>query len=130
MEVITKGFVCLCLVFLCSLGLPEGILGEENKSKCPPETFTSQEGFNLTAWAQHPFYIQEQMVTVFQPRENLFCTRALYTMINDERRDELEVLLTENEGGVNGKRNEPGSMGFSHKMIVPDLSIPSQVRDM
>jgi lipocalin len=82
--------------------------------------------FNLTAWVEHEWYTQQQMPTVFQPKENLFCVRAYYDAVSP---DELDVLLTDNEGGVTGPNNEPGSMGFTHKMIINDpVNAPSKMK--
>ncbi len=44
---------------------------------CPPTGFDSIKDFNLSAWTEHPWYIQEQMPVVYQ-RPPFFCVRASY----------------------------------------------------
>ena len=33
----------------------------QQEADCPPEGFDSIEPFNVTAWTDHPWYIQEQI---------------------------------------------------------------------
>ena len=40
----------------------------QQKADCPPEGFDSIEPFNVTAWTDHPWYIQEQMPVFYQVR--------------------------------------------------------------
>merc|ERR1712176_479287 len=74
-------FVCAFLVLVThsqwAWAEEEPVSGgeEENTSTnttteatCPPEGFDSkQDGFNLTAWTDSPWFIQEQMPVIYQP---------------------------------------------------------------
>lgn len=40
----------------------------QQEADCPPEGFDSIEPFNVTAWTDHPWYIQEQMPVLYQVR--------------------------------------------------------------
>merc|ERR1712203_1185387 len=45
---------------------------------CPPPGFNSVENFNLSAWTEHPWYIQEQMPVIYQqPGDLLLRSRVL-----------------------------------------------------
>merc|ERR1719231_107364 len=45
---------------------------------CPK--VTTQPNFNLTAYIDHPWYIQEMMAISYEPTERNFCTRAEYSL--------------------------------------------------
>merc|ERR1712174_79619 len=46
---------------------------------CPPPNFDSISPFNLTAWTEHDWFIQEQMPVAYQPSP-FFCVRASYRL--------------------------------------------------
>merc|ERR1711990_1236003 len=89
---------------------------------CPPPGFNSVENFNLSAWTEHPWYIQEQMPVIYQQPESFFCVRASYKQLGD---DAVQVLNTANKGSVDGPQQSDGP---PLKAVIPDLSDPSKLK--
>jgi len=89
---------------------------------CPPPGFNSVENFNLSAWTEHPWYIQEQMPVIYQQPETFFCVRASYKQLGD---DAVQVLNTANKGSVDGPQQNDGP---PLKAVIPDLSDPSKLK--
>lgn len=50
----------------------------EAPPSCPPPGLTSMEGFNLTAYVQGRWYIQEQMPVSYLDADSLYCVSASY----------------------------------------------------
>ncbi|WZN67216.1 hypothetical protein HKI87_18g87880 [Chloropicon roscoffensis] len=92
----------------------------QQKADCPPEGFDSIEPFNVTAWTDHPWFIQEQM-PVFYQKPPFFCVRAKYNMVSDT---EIEVYNTASTGSVDGP---PQNGGPPLKAVVPNPSEPSKL---
>lgn len=60
---------------------------------CAPVSTASP--FDLDAYAAHAWYVQQQQVVRYQPRESLYCVRASYRVNDDDavvRRDETSPL--------------------------------------
>merc|ERR1712188_20329 len=68
-------------------------------SSCPPAGFDSISNFNLSAWTEHPWFIQEQMANAYQ-KPPFYCVRASYTP--QEGGKEVKVFNTASLGGVDG----------------------------
>lgn len=66
-----------------------------SSSSCAP--VTTADPFDLEAYAVHPWYVQEQQVTSYQPLDALYCVRASYTVAQDG--DSVSVLNTANVVG-------------------------------
>lgn len=50
----------------------------EAPPSCPPPGLTSMKGFNLTAYVQGRWYIQEQMPVSYLKADSLYCVSARY----------------------------------------------------
>ena len=45
----------------------------------PCRVVSTADPFNLTAYAVHPWYVQQQQIISYQPLDTLYCVRASYT---------------------------------------------------
>ncbi|EEH54488.1 uncharacterized protein MICPUCDRAFT_41142 [Micromonas pusilla CCMP1545] len=91
---------------------------------CAPVSTASP--FDLDAYAAHAWYVQQQQVVRYQPRESLYCVRASYR-VNDD--DAVDVYNTANVGGVDGPPQN--SDGFRLRAVIdPDADddAPSKLR--
>jgi len=101
------------------------VANETETIPCPPEGFDSmQEGFNLSAWVEHPWFIQEQMPVSYQPLSDFYCTRARYKQVSD---DEVEVYNSANQGSVDGTSTGADSFG-PLKAVIPNTDDPSKLK--
>jgi len=56
-------------------------MGKRHSSDiCPPESLTVQEPFDLEAYVREDWWVQEQMVTQYLPKEQNYCVKARYTL--------------------------------------------------
>jgi hypothetical protein len=55
----------------------------DNQTICPPAHIHpyNRSLFNLTDFTGHPWYVQQQMLVIYQQESDLFCTRDLYRLI-------------------------------------------------
>lgn len=95
-------------------------------AECPPPGFDSvpASAFNLSAWVEHPWFIQEQMPVVYQPLSDFYCTRARYKLVSDT---EVEVYNSASTGGVEGSGNPSDGFG-PLKAVIDDLDDPSKLK--
>merc|ERR1711907_828467 len=89
---------------------------------CPPQGFDSVRPFNLSAWVEHPWYVQEMMPVTYLPKDSFYCVTAKSERMSET---EVKVLNEAREGSVNGK-TRGGSFGL--KAVVPDINDPSKLK--
>lgn len=90
--------------------------------QCPPPGFDSMSPFNLSAWVEHPWYIQEQMPVSYLRENRFYCVRAMYERIGEK---EVKVLNEARDGSVTG---EIRGREFGLKAVIPDLDDPSKLK--
>ena len=91
-------------------------------AECPPPGFDSAKDFNISAWVDHPWYIQRMMPVFYLPEDSFYCVRASYEQVSD---DTVEVSNVAREGSVDGKERG-GDMTLNAN--IPDLDDPSKLR--
>ncbi len=91
-------------------------------AECPPPGFDSAKDFNISAWVDHPWYIQRMMPVFYLPEDRFYCVRASYEQVSD---DTVEVSNVAREGSVDGKESG-GDMTLNAN--IPDLDDPSKLR--
>jgi len=85
---------------------------------CPPPGFDSIAPFNLTAWTEHDWFIQEQMPVAYQPSP-FFCVRAAYRLTEGpDGSEQVDVY--------NSQRSESNS-SMPLKAVIPNASEPSKL---
>ncbi|KAJ3278684.1 hypothetical protein HK104_002107 [Borealophlyctis nickersoniae] len=108
----------LILPLLLSLATPILALKNNSTPSCPPTNFTSLHDFNLTAYISGPWFVQAQIPVEYQPRDNLFCVRANYTL---QKNGTVSVYNYANRKKVNGKVQD------AHLTAYVDEKVPSQL---
>jgi len=90
-------------------------------SKC--KTLRTLVPFNLTMYVTHEWYSIEQRPTSFQPRRDMFCVRANYTL---EGEKSISIWNTATRDGVSGAvRNAEGL--FKLRGIIEDPDVNSKI---
>jgi len=99
---------------------------------CPPPNFDSIEPFNLTAWTEHDWFIQEQMPVAYQPSP-FFCVRASYRLTEGpDGSEQVDVYNSQRfgYGGLDGPLTDSNSSNSSMpplKAVIPNASEPSKL---
>ncbi|KAI8466627.1 MAG: hypothetical protein J3K34DRAFT_524407 [Monoraphidium minutum] len=69
---------------------------------CPPKQFDSVANFDLAKFIAAPWYVQNQTVLKYQPKQNLFCVRAKYIPIDPKNLSKgIRVCNFANGGAIN-----------------------------
>ena len=95
-----------------------GGLGRERR--CPPVPTVSD--VSIEAYASKPWYVQAQLPNRYQPVENLFCVRAVYTVTSPTT---LDVFNFARKGSVEG---EPSNEDMVLNAFIPDVGHSSANR--
>lgn len=67
---------------------------QADEAQCPPPGYNSLAPFDLDAYVDGPWYIQQQIPVSYQPEDTLFCVRANYEKLPNGR------LLVQNSDSV------------------------------
>ncbi|KAI8463193.1 MAG: hypothetical protein J3K34DRAFT_154459 [Monoraphidium minutum] len=87
---------------------------------CPPPGFDSAAGFDLAAYVSAPWYPLQQMPIIYQPANQLYCVRAVYTPKDPANLAAgIKVLNTANEGSVTGPPISSDSNPAASLQAVP-----------
>lgn len=101
----------LLLLLLFARGAEAGSFWRfsEDPPTAPCPAVTTADPFDLRAYVTaHPWYVQQQQPTRYQPSSDLFCVRASYAFESDATdadalaRASVAVLNTANRGAVDG----------------------------
>mgnify|MGYP001168880966 CR=1 FL=1 len=95
-----------------------GGLGRERR--CPPVPTVSD--VSIEAYASKPWYVQAQLPNRYQPVENLFCVRAVYTVTSPTT---LDVFNFARKGSVEG---EPSNEDMVLNAFIPDVDVKSKLK--
>jgi len=123
----SRAIACLALgVFLDALG---GARAQATRARRErrPETACAQispvQPFNLTEYVDREWYVVAQKPTSYQPRRDLFCVRANYTLVDAQT---ISIWNTARRDAVSGRdRNARGL--FKLRGIVEDVETPSKL---
>jgi apolipoprotein D and lipocalin family protein len=122
----SRTIVCLVLgIFLDALG---GARAQATRARQrAPETACAPiapvQPFNLTEYVDREWYVVAQKPTSYQPRRDLFCVRANYTLVDAQT---ISIWNTARRDGVSGRdRNARGL--FKLRGIVEDVETPSKL---
>ena len=88
--------------------------------RCPPVPTVSD--VSIEAYASKPWYVQAQLPNRYQPVENLFCVRAVYTVTSPTT---LDVFNFARKGSVEG---EPSNEDMVLNAFIPDVDVKSKLK--
>ena len=80
------------------------------------------EDLDIEEYASKPWYVQAQLPNRYQPIENLFCVRAVYTITSPTT---LDVFNFARKGSVEG---EPSNEGMVLNAFIPNVAIKSKLK--
>ena len=92
----------------------------ESNMNCP--VVPTVEDFDIEEYASKPWYVQAQLPNRYQPIENLFCVRAVYTITSPTT---LDVFNFARKGSVEG---EPSNEGMVLNAFIPNVAIKSKLK--
>ena len=111
----------LLALLVTTLPFRAGQAARVNSSKC--KEISTLDPFNLTEYVAHEWYSIEQRPTSFQPRRDMFCVRANYTL---EGEKSISIWNTATRDGVSGAvRNADGL--FKLRGIIKDPDVSSKL---
>lgn len=85
-----------------------------NVTQCPPPDFATVPDLNLSTYTAAPWYPQKQIPQTYQPVDELYCVRAVYTFLDsDNATAGILVDNYANQGQVNGP-----PLGIEYRMVA------------
>jgi len=104
-------------VFLvCALSIAAVVVVTPVVGTCPPEGYDSVPDFDLDAYIDGPWFVQQQIPVSYQPADSLFCVRAEYSRLDNDR------ILVQNSDATT-----TASEFFALNAVIPDQSDPSKL---
>jgi lipocalin len=88
--------------------------------RCPPVPTVSD--VSIEAYASKPWYVQAQLPNRYQPVDELFCVRAVYTVTSPTT---LDVFNFARKGSVEG---EPSNEDMVLNAFIPDVDVKSKLK--
>jgi len=88
--------------------------------RCPPVPTVSD--VSIEAYASKPWYVQAQLPNSYQPVDELFCVRAVYTVTSPTT---LDVFNFARKGSVEG---EPSNEDMVLNAFIPDVDVKSKLK--
>ena len=96
--------------------------GESRRSNMNCPVVPTVEDLDIEEYASKPSYVQAQLPNRYQPIENLFCVRAVYTITSPTT---LDVFNFARKGSVEG---EPSNEGMVLNAFIPNVAIKSKLK--
>jgi apolipoprotein D and lipocalin family protein len=91
-----------------------------NAKNCPPVPTVAD--LDIARYASKPWYVQAQLPNAYQPVENLFCVRAVYTVTSPTT---LDVFNFARKGSVEGA---PTNEDMVLNAYIPDVDVESKLK--
>lgn len=80
---------------------------------CPPQGFDSTNNFDLASFASKPWYIQQQAVTTYLPKEQNYCVSAEYTVLNKKTLLGYDIKVHNIAHEQDGKIHDSGDLIYA-----------------
>jgi hypothetical protein len=86
-------FLCILVLigFVYAHDQQHPLIEKKTGGSCPPEGLRPMKAFNLTEFLAHPWYVQQQMIVIYQQPRDLFCTRDIYRRLSARRSKSITV---------------------------------------
>merc|ERR1711972_1251545 len=87
--------------------------GSIASASCPPAGFDSIQKFDLAAYASKPWYIQQQAVTTYLPKEQNYCVSAEYTVLEKKTLLGYDIKVHNIAYEKNGNIHDSGDLIYA-----------------
>jgi lipocalin len=101
-----------CLPLPSESALPSVEVSFASRS-CPPAGFDSIQKFDLAAYVSKPWYIQQQAVTTYLPKDQNYCVSADYTLLEKKTFFGYDIKVRNIAYEKNGKVHDSGDLIYA-----------------
>ena len=108
------------IIFAVEAGGASSTFNNNNAKNCPPVPTVAD--LDIARYASKPWYVQAQLPNAYQPVENLFCVRAVYTVTSPTT---LDVFNFARKGSVEGA---PTNENMVLNAYIPDVDVKSKLK--